>query len=358
MTFSPRVSGVSALSSLLLAAMVAASPGASPSGQAADPAAICNISTSERVVAVGDAHGAYDTYVSILREAGLLDQRRRWTGGKSVMVQAGDVLDRGDDSRKILDLIRQLEGDAARAGGRVIFLVGNHEVMRHFGDLRYVSDGEYAAFRDSQSTDLRERLFASVSERAKNDAKAGGKPFDERAYREEFLKDVPLGRVEMQRAFLPSGVYGKWLREHDVMARINGMLFLHGGISPVIAAKGCEALVATTRTELQATDQPASPGDMLVTSPDGPLWYRGLVDGSIGAPEVDGVLKAVGAKTIVVGHTVTETRRITSHHDGKVIAIDTGMLDGTFFPNGQASALEIKDGTMTAIYIGKREPVK
>ena len=54
---------------------------------------------------------------------------------------------------------------------------------------------------------------------------------------------------------------------------------------------------------------------------------------------------------------VTETRRITPHFDGKVIAIDTGMLDGTFFPNGQPSALEIKDGTMTAIYIGKREPI-
>jgi hypothetical protein len=352
------MSGASGLSCLLLAAVVGASVGAAPSGpQNAAPASICNIATTERVVAVGDAHGAFDTYVSILREAGLIDQRRRWAGGKSVMVQTGDAVDRGDDSRKILDLVRQLENDAARAGGRVIFLLGNHEVMRLIGDLRYVSDREYAAFRDSQSSDLRDRLYATVSERAKNEATAAGKPFDDREYRAQFMKDVPLGRVEMQRAFLPAGAYGKWLREHDVMARINGVLFLHGGISPVVAARGCEAMVAAARKELEATEPPASPEQLLITSPDGPLWYRGLVDGSIGPAEVEGVLKAIDATAIVVGHTVTETRRITPHFDGKVIAIDTGMLDGTFFPNGQPSALEIKDGTMTAIYIGKREPI-
>ena len=67
----------------------------------------CEITTQERVVAVGDIHGGYDAFVAILREAQLLDRRDRWIGGRAVLVQTGDVLDRGADSRKALDLLRR-----------------------------------------------------------------------------------------------------------------------------------------------------------------------------------------------------------------------------------------------------------
>src|SRR6185503_17897911 len=73
---------------------------------AQNAAAACDIKTTERVVAIGDIHGAYDGFVSILRETGLLDNRDRWIGGKAILVQTGDVVDRGADSRKVLDLLR------------------------------------------------------------------------------------------------------------------------------------------------------------------------------------------------------------------------------------------------------------
>src|SRR5262245_27458863 len=107
--------------------VLAAQPRALPS--------VCGLETAERVVAIGDVHGAYGRFVAILREAGLIDQRERWTGGRAVFVQTGDVLDRGADSRRALDLLRKLETDAARAGGRVVPLLGNHEIMRMLGDL-------------------------------------------------------------------------------------------------------------------------------------------------------------------------------------------------------------------------------
>src|SRR6187431_899212 len=75
-------------------------------GQATPPAAqapatepVCDIRTTERVVAIGDVHGAYSQFVSILRAAGLIDSRERWIGGKALLIQTGDVLDRGADSR-------------------------------------------------------------------------------------------------------------------------------------------------------------------------------------------------------------------------------------------------------------------
>ncbi len=69
-----------------------------------------------RVVAIGDIHGAYDNFVAVLKSAELVDAELRWTGGKTHLVQTGDVLDRGPDSRKSMDLLMDLEKQAKRAG--------------------------------------------------------------------------------------------------------------------------------------------------------------------------------------------------------------------------------------------------
>ena len=139
-------------------------------------------------MAVGDVHGAYDTFVGILRAAGLLDSRDRWTGGRAILVQTGDVLDRGDDSRRVLDLLRRLERDAPRAGGRVLPLLGNHELMRVLGDWRYVSPGELRAFRNADSDQLRELVYGNIVAATRDRAAAEKMPFDEKAFREQFLK--------------------------------------------------------------------------------------------------------------------------------------------------------------------------
>src|SRR5262245_1211749 len=70
----------------------------------------------KRVVAVGDVHGGFDQFVKILRDAGVIDQKNQWVGGATHLVQTGDVLDRGPDSRKVLDLLMDLEKDAPKKG--------------------------------------------------------------------------------------------------------------------------------------------------------------------------------------------------------------------------------------------------
>ena len=64
----------------------------------------------------------------------------------------------------------------------------------------------------------------------------------------------------------------------------------------------------------------------------------------------------MNARAIVVGHTPT-IGRISTRFGGKVVQIDSGMLDGSFFPGGIPSALEIHGGTWTAIYLNRREPL-
>ena len=130
-------------------ALVLVTAAAARTPRAAGPA--CQLTGIDRVVAVGDVHGAYDRFVEILRASRLVDDRLRWIGGRAHLVQVGDVVDRGPDSLKALDLLDRLQKDASRAGGAVHVLLGNHEVMRMLGDLRYTTPGEYEAFTTSKS---------------------------------------------------------------------------------------------------------------------------------------------------------------------------------------------------------------
>jgi hypothetical protein len=346
-----------------LCLVLSAGPRAAATATAQRPT-LCNVTTTSRIVAVGDVHGAFDKFVSILREAELIDGKHRWTGGNAILVQLGDVLDRGPDSRKALDLIRLLEPDAARAGGGVIFLLGNHEMMRMGGDYRYVSPAEYEAFKSSEAADLRDKLYDHVVADSTAKARAKGETFDAKAFRKEFLAQIPLGSVEMQLAFSEKGDYGHWLREHNVMARINDIVFVHGGPAPGSATDGCDGTNARIRTELPTVGlNDANRDSSLLWWPEGPLWFRGLVTdpptaGASSDEDVTAVLKSLGASRIVVGHTSTGTGRIRVLHDHRVFQIDTGMLGGSFFPSGAPSALEIMGDKVTAIYEGKREVLR
>jgi hypothetical protein len=352
-----RIRRLLVLSILLGAAALAAV--ARPSAQSAGMAP-CDIRTTERIVAVGDVHGAYERFVGILRAAGLVDARARWIGGRAVLVQTGDVLDRGADSRRAVDLLRRLEREAAGAGGRVYPLLGNHEVMRMISDWRYVSPEEIAAFRTGGSDELRERVYGMIAANAAKRAGEEKRAHDEAAFRERFMRNVSPGFIEMQQAFGPAGEYGKWLRERHALVRINGIAFVHGGVDAATAALGCAGINEAVKRDVtlpQAT--PEQLAQMLSTSDTGPLWYRGLATEPepVFAPQAAAVLRTLGARAIVIGHTVNDGFRIRSRFDGRVVQIDTGMLGGMWYPGGAASALEIRGDALTAIYEKAREPL-
>jgi calcineurin-like phosphoesterase family protein len=353
-----RSIGGTLLAALFALAVAGAQPAAQPRAPQM-PAFPCDVQTTERIVAVGDIHGAFDQFVAILRAAGIIDNRNRWSGRKAVLVQTGDILDRGPDSRKALDLLRKLEGEAQRAGGRVYALLGNHELMRLVSDWRYVSQGETDAFKNGESADLRERALGVFSAEAEKTAKASGKPFDPAAYREQFMKEIPLGSLEMRFAFEAKGEYGAWVRQRAAVARINGILFLHGGISEPVSMMGCEGINAAVRKDLLSLPVPLEQVAALFSASEtGPLWYRGLANEpevSL-APTLDVILERMKSRAIVIGHTPV-AGKLTPRLGGRVILIDTGMVNGEFFPGGVASALELHGDKATAIYLDRREPL-
>jgi hypothetical protein len=326
--------------SLFAAALAVALVASAGAGLPRAAAPSCQFNNVDRIVAVGDVHGAYDRFVEILRAADLIDGRLRWVGGRTHLVQLGDVVDRGSDSLKVLDLLEGLQREAQRAGGAVHQLLGNHEVMRMLGDLRYTTPGEYAAFTTAKSPETRDAYLER--------AKAAGDPI---------ATPLPLGFLELRVAFGQNGRYGKLLRSLDAVVQIGDIVFVHGGISPAVAALSCDAINETVHRSLGSdlAQTRREPMAQLVTRVDGPLWYRGLAEESDAfAPAVDDILAKQKASAIVVGHTVTADGRVRVRFGGKVIQMDTGMQPA-YVQNGRASALQIAHGTMTAIYVDRRD---
>jgi Calcineurin-like phosphoesterase len=324
---------------------LSASFGRTPSSPAMAVATQCEFDGVERIVAIGDVHGAYDRFIEILKVAGIIDDAGKWAGGKTHLVQLGDVVDRGPDSRKVLDFMQKLERDANSAGGHVHSLIGNHEAMRLLGDVRYVTPGEFAAFETKDSKDtLRQAVEASTTDTET---------------RKRLMAETPLGQLEMMRAFASGAPYGNYIRRLNAVVRINGVLFLHGGISPAVAPLSCTKINDTVRKDL-SSDLEKTKNDPLVTltaREDGPLWYRGLIqEPETFEPELTKILAAQQATAIVVAHTVIPGGRVGVRFGGKVIGIDTGMQQA-YIPDGRASALEIKGGVITAIYTDKREVI-
>ena len=333
----------------------------------------------DRVVALSDIHGAYAPMVRTLQSANILDAELSWTGGPAHLVIVGDILDRGPESRKVMDLLMRIESEAVSAGGRVHVLIGNHEAMNLVGDLRYVSKSEYAAFADEEDATEREHWFTEFTRLRRPD----GKQLEE--LRQIFEQSFPAGFFAHRRAFSKDGKYGRWLLEKPVMIVINGTAFVHGCVSSMIGELGLDGVNERLRSEmvryvgeldvlyeasaLLPTDnfyqhpallqQYTAPLD---TSPellrsievvkalnasdihaiDGPLWYRGNVSCSalIEADRLDAVLASIGARRVVIGHTPTDGRQILERFDGTVIEVDTGMLNSYYRGSGNALVIE------------------
>jgi hypothetical protein len=356
----------------------------------------------ESVVAIADVHNAFDDFVAILRHTGLIDTQNHWTGGKTTFVQVGDLLDRGPKPREVMDLMMALEKEAVQGGGRVVSLLGNHEVMNIMGDLRYVVPLNYASFADGNSEKRQKAAYDEyVKWRGGHASLLAELPQPLELTETEWMARHPAGFIEQREAFGPKGEYGRWLRGHAAVAEIDGIIFLHGGIHPDLVKTKLDAMNNRIHDEIKAFDAskeylqneklilpffnlqeinnvlqaeviaelksrvPANDErqakiqeflrheDWFSVRVDGPLWFRGYDRWSDeeGAPQVSKVLEGYKATHLVVGHTVQKGGRIRPRFGNKVFLIDTGMLS-SYYPGGKASALEIcGDGKFIAVYL-------
>lgn len=301
----------------------------------------------ERVIVLGDVHGDYDQYMKVLQAAGLVNKRGRWDGGDTHFVQTGDIPDRGPDTRKIMDHLAKLQKEAERKGGRVHTLIGNHDAMNVYGDLRYVTPGEYAAFEDRGSERLREAQWEHHIKTLEARDPEGFAALDLDAFRKEWESDYPLGWVEHRQAWIPDGEYGAMVLENPVVLRIDGTLFLHGGLSAKYCDLGLGAMTDRAHDEM-ANYNYAEPG--MIEDEYGPLWYRGLATGNETElmPMLDAILERYSAQRVVVGHTPTQGV-VWPRFDGKVILNDVGLAAHY---GGHFAFLEFREGETIAHYKG------
>jgi hypothetical protein len=333
-----------------------------------------------RIVAVADVHGAFEELVELLQATGVIDAALAWSGDDAHLVSLGDLLDRGPRSREVMDLLMRLQSEAAAHGGAVHVVLGNHEVMNLVGDLRYVSVEEYAAFADDERTDVRSGAF----ERFVADA-AGAMTADEALG--QFEQHFPPGYFAHRAAFRADGTYGSWLLSLPAIVVIGDTVFVHGGLPEMVARIPADEINAEVgavlRRYLELRDQLAEAGvlppyameqdldqaeaalrtgrgeqsDVRLTGAleeflelaappvlgvAGPLWYRGAIycNPSIEGPVLNAALDRLDAARVVVGHTVTNDRRVRVLYDGQLIMLDTGMQTGYYM--GRPAALVIE----------------
>lgn len=306
-----------------------------------------------RIVAIGDLHGDYQKFADMLRTAGLIDAQNNWSGGRTHLVQMGDVPDRGADTRMILDLLMRLEPQARRAGGYVHALIGNHEAMNMYGDLRYVHPGEYAAFTTPRSARTRDQYYRRYVQALRRSPPASGLPTFDAAYRAQWDAEHPLGWVEHREAWGPRGHYGRWIASHDAVIRVNDSLFMHGGLGPAFAAVPRPTMNQAVIAALQG--RPMQAYADILENQEGPLWYRGLSQNpeATETANLQNVLRSQGVARVIVGHTkVTST--VLPRFNGRVLVADILVPNGHTDPH---AFLIMENGAWTTIHRGQRVPV-
>ena len=317
----------------------------------------CRWTGIEKVVAVGDLHGDYQNFIKILRAVKLVDDEKHWIGGKTHLVQTGDVMDRGPEARKILDLIMRLEEESRKAGGMVHMLIGNHEEMNITGiairEPLYVQLSQFLSFLPPEYVEEQEKNIRNHFEKQASSHDDSTLPLEDglRNYWAEMLKSSDEAKYLYTTSFNEN--YGKWVIEHNAVIMINKTIFVHGGISKKYSHWKLEDINELLRMELHEfrkaleQKQPLSFKPKLVYASDGPLWYRGLAqeDASFHL-EVDAILKNLQADRMVIAHTPQKGSRIVSkdfmsRFNEKVWIIDTGISEAY---GGFLSALIIENG--------------
>ncbi len=254
-----------------------------------------------------------------MRAHHVLDAQDHWALGDATLVVAGDVFDRGPQVTEAFWLLYGLQQQASAAGGAVHFVLGNHETMVLYDDLRYVNP--------------------------------------------KYLRSAQLLGRSYPALYGADSVIGQWLRTRPVLLKIGDTLFLHGGIAP----ENLDLVRAMDTTNATYQASAGLPREQVKAAPDSarlfdgktsPIWYRGYFDGRLETAQVQALLEQLQLKRIVVGHT--SMRHVSSFHGDRIIAIDSSIKKGE---NGELLFIEndtlsrgLLDGTRVPLAEGRMEP--
>jgi len=259
----------------------------------------------EPIVAISDIESGFGAFRHFLITHGVVDSQLNWTFGKGHLVLVGDFVDRGASTTQVLWGIFKLEQSARQAGGTVHFVLGNHEIKS--------LQGNYQA--------ANEKYF--------------------------YIAGM-LGKQQFH-LFDDNALLGRWLASKNVLEIVNSVAFVHGGLHPDItrydvSVDDINRIVRTAYRTLYYTPESVSKESFLQSSTTGPAWYRGYFKDDLSQEQVEQGLQAVGAKAVVVGHTLQG--RVNARYRNTVFAIDVKHPKDylTSFPLRRSEGLLIKGG--------------
>ena len=240
-----------------------------------------------KLVAISDIHGQYELMAELLRTHGVIDDAGDWAFGDGHLVVNGDIFDRGDGVTDAIWLVYKLEQQAAMAGGKVHYLLGNHEIMNLKNDLRYVN--------------------------------------------KKYRYTTALLRTPYPALFGPETYLGRWIRTKPAVISINDMVFVHAGLSITCLNLGLSFDEINEAFQERIIDLPEEQIEAdsvlrVLYGISGPIWYRGYFSKDFTKAQARLLLKRLKKKHIIVGHTPFP--QIVSLFKRRIIGVDSTIQSG------------------------------
>jgi len=277
-----------------------------------------------RMVALGDLHGDLDNALETLRRLRVVDTNGNWSGGRTILIQTGDLLDRGPNSVGLVTLFRGLQREARVAGGDVVLILGNHELMnrQHYWD-------------DVNREEVLKLGLKSLKETDKS----------LRALREGW---------KIWEEMMESGLLAQHILDLPAIAVVGigkcRTVFCHAGLlsQHVEGDFSVEKYNNHSRDVLsreKAADREADG----FSDEHSPLWNRILSWGpeEIACEHVSHVLRLLNASQMVVGHSVH--KKITTRCGGRLQLIDIGISK---VYGGRIGGWQCENDVVKAVYPG------
>ncbi len=254
---------------------------------------------ADSIIALSDVEGNFKAFRALLIQNGVMNSRYQWTFGSGHLALVGDLFDRGLHVTECLWLIYHLEGEAEQAGGKVHFVLGNHDIANLSGKLREV--------------------------------------------RNKYIENAKRMHVDYTQWYTSNTELGRWLRTKNVVEKVGGVLIVHGGISKQVNALSMSLLqINDLCRRYYDTDDDArqdeleEPAKTLYSQKASPFWYRGYVGEEATKKQLAHTLKMYNISAIIVGHTVVDS--VETLYGGRVMAIDTkhaeGISQGVLYTGG------------------------
>lgn len=188
-------------------------------------------STLKPIMVLSDAHGFYHSLSAVLIHAGLINPDLNWTGKNTVLIQLGDIIDRGHDYKAIDLILDYLQKESKKEKGKVVRLLGNHE-LEILKKNYFVTTMPYW-----EITSFREKLIKDILEGRVQAAWAGrGFLFTHSGCNNELFnvlkKDLPPKPTASQVAKLLNNILIESVKKEDFSHPIFYVSFSRGGLDP------------------------------------------------------------------------------------------------------------------------------